>query len=177
MARHRHVKGNALMSVDKVITVASRTPRFAWAGRLWNTEPTLVRVADQPRDDDDDAEFRITHAQYAELRRQCQYPHYPLRIGTADATAHQVADARRELDDLLGEVADARKALDELRSERDKADKQLKSQRKRLKDTKRQLEEAENARQAAEARADKAEAQLSIDSQVEARPDPNRERN
>ena len=160
----------------KLITIASRTPGFAWAGRQWQTEPTLVRVADEPLADDD-VEYRITHAQYAELRRQCQYPRYPLRIGTADAAAHEVADARRELDDLLDDIDDARKALDDLRAEHEKSNKQLKAVRKRLKDANRQLEEAEDARKAAEARADQAEAKLAATSQVELLPDPNRERN
>ena len=161
---------------DQVITIASRIPGFAWAGRTWDTEPSLVRVADKPQDDDQ-ADFRITRAQYAELRRQCKYPLYPLRIGTADATAHEAADTRRELDAIRADIHKERHALGELRAERDRTDKQLKALRKRLKDANRLLEEAEDARKAAEARADQAETNRSAISEVESKPDPNRERN
>ena len=156
------------------ITIASRVPDFAWAGRLWNTEPEVVRIADTP--EDEDSGLRITRVQYAELQRQCAYPLFPLRIGSADGAAQAMADARSELADVRTEIESERRALDELKGERKKTDRLLQGARKRLADTEKELAQAKDALAAAEARATAAEAKVS-DVQVEDKPDPNRPRN
>ena len=155
------------------ITIASRTAGFAWAGRKWDTEPEVVTVADD--DHDDIGGVCITARQYKELKRQCQYPLYPLRIGKVTTQAEQTTAARTELDALRVEIEVERKTLADLRAERDKTDRLLAQARKRLKNVERKLAEAENARKAAEVRADVAEAKLAP-VQVEPKPDPNRPR-
>ena len=162
------------------ITIASRVPGFAWAGRRWETEPALVLVAEESADeadksDDERAEYRITSAQLAELKRQCEYPRYPLRIGTADVNAQAVAEARGRLEAVKAEIETERNELVALRAERSEVDKALKATRRRLAKAEKDLAKTQDQLVAAEARAKAAEAQLTT-VQVEPKPDPNRPR-
>ena len=162
------------------ITIASRVPGFAWAGRSWETEPALVLVAEEPVDesdkaDEERAEYRITAAQLAELERQCEYPRYPLRIGTADVNAQAVADARGRLETVRADIEAEQKKRADLRAERGKVDKALRNARKRLGDAEKELARTQDQLKAAELRAKAAEAQLTT-VQVEPKPDPNRPR-
>lgn len=160
------------------ITIASRVPGFAWAGRLWNTEPEVVRIADVPQNDDggDGEELGITSAQYAELQRQCAYPLFPLRIGSADGAAQAMADARGELAEMRTAIESERRALDDIKAERKKTDRLLQGARKRLAETETELAKLKDSLAAAEARASAAEAKAA-DVQVEDKPDPTRPRN
>lgn len=164
---------------DQVITIASRIPGFAWAGRTWSTEPVLVHVGEEPdeRDADDATVAHITPVQFAELQRQCQYPRFPLSIGAADAAALAIGAARNELDAVRADTEKESGVLEGLKTEAKKLKRQLKEQHKKLEAVQRQLAEANDARLAAEARAREAESELSPTVQVEDKPDPNRERN
>lgn len=166
-----------------LITISSRTPGFAWAGRLWTTAAVVVQVGLDEFDRDDldlgdggKAEIRISETQYAELRRQCAYTLFPLRIGRVDAAVEQLSRARGDLASLKQQIDAERQVLEQLHAERAQADRLLAAANGRLREVERKLTEAQDALAAAEARADAAEAKQ-IEVEVEPKPDPNRSRN
>ncbi len=167
--------------MNERITIASRVVGFAWAGRKWSGEPVVVEVVDNSdldSDDDDGGEdlVRISVAQFVELKRQCQYPQYPLHIGQVDGEAEKADESRRELSGVQAAIATERKALDGLKAERAKTDKALAAARKRLKEAERKLQETRDALKAAETREQETESQQT-EIQVEPKPDPDRQRN
>ena len=171
MARSKKKKANDA----QLITIASRVADFAWAGRLWGTEPVIVQVADSDSNAHSDAVYRITAAQLAELERQCQYSRYPLRIGPADANAQELASVRKELDELRTESREEQAALIQFRAESEDLQKQMTEAEQALADVERKLAAARDALAAAENRAAAAESQAS-QVQVEDLPDPDRKR-
>ncbi len=166
--------------MNERITIASRVVGFAWAGRKWSGEPVVVEVVDNSDLDSDGEDLvRISVAQFVELKRQCQYPQYPLHIGQVDGEAEKADESRRELSGVQAAIATERKALDGLKAERAKTDKALAAARKRLKDAERKLQEAESELLATRVRVIAAETVESrqTESEVEPKPDPDRQRN